>query len=238
MWMKAEGKSSWWGNPISFFMSFNIIKIRRNEQRTFILASFCSFAGLQLNIPQSFKSSSSTMSSLWWALSRSMRLADGCRLWHFMTVSCVEDVEIAVVVTAGFASVVETVVLCVCTGWYFAVVAVVLGRDSVSVSWGISALLSSWVSEYNPVISYCDSCRLNEMIMHEDEWKNDDKVKRKWEKWEIEFSSCDMIHAYRWPFRCPFWISEELGFISLSMLDGGCVVELIVLLKFCTLSDF
>lgn len=37
----------------------------------------------------------------------------------------------------------------------------VLGSDSDSVSCGKSALLSSCVSEYRPVISYCDSCRLD-----------------------------------------------------------------------------
>lgn len=86
-----------------------------------------------------------------------------------MTVSCVVDVEIAVVVTAGFASVVDTVMLCACTDGNLAaavVVAIELGSESVSVSCGISALLSSWASEYKPVISYCDSCRLERWIMH------------------------------------------------------------------------
>lgn len=146
-----------WNEEIFFYVFFS-------RKRTFILASFWSFAGRQLSMPQSFSSSSSTISSAWWALSRSMRLADGWRLWHFMTVSCVLDAVMAVVVTAGFANVVDTVVLCACTGWNLAVdvVAMVLGSDSVSVSCGISALLSSWASEYNPVISYCDSCRLKE----------------------------------------------------------------------------
>lgn len=138
-----------------------------HRQRTFILASFCSLAGRQLKMPHSFESSSSTSSAAaWWALSRSMRLADGCRLWHLITVSCVVDVEIAVVVTAGFASVVDTVVLCACTEWNLAVDVVAIELGSESVSCGISALLSSWASEYKPVISYCDSCRLERWIMY------------------------------------------------------------------------
>lgn len=59
-----------------------------------------------------------------------------------------------VVVTDGLVSVVETVTLCVCTGSKFVVTVIVLGNDSDSVSCGKSALLSSCVSEYNPVISY------------------------------------------------------------------------------------
>lgn len=65
--------------------------------------------------------------------------------------------------TAGFVSVVDTVTLCVKTGSKFVVTVIVLGSESDSVSCGKSPLLSSCVSEYRPVISYCDSCRL---------WKN------------------------------------------------------------------
>lgn len=100
---------------------------------------------------------------MWWVFSRSIRLDDGCRLWHLITVSGATEDVIEVVVTAGLVRVVETVTLCVCTvfGSKFAVTVIVLGNESDSVSCGKSALLSSCVSEYNPVISYWDSCRLN-----------------------------------------------------------------------------
>lgn len=134
---------------------------------TFILANFCIFAGRHDRIPQSSSSSSSTMSSMWWAFSRSIKPEDGWRLWHFITVSGTTDDVMALVVTEGFVSVVETVTLCVCTGSKFVVTVMVLGNDSDSVSCGRSALLSSCVSEYSPVISYCDSCRLSKRNKNE-----------------------------------------------------------------------
>lgn len=76
-----------------------------------------------------------------------------------MTVSGTADDVMEVVVTAGFVSVVDTVTLCVSTGSKFVVTVIVLGSESDS-SCGKSPLLSSCVSEYRPVISYCDSCRL------------------------------------------------------------------------------
>lgn len=135
--------------------------IKRFLIRTLMRASFWIFTGRQDKIPQSLNNSSSTMSSLWWTFSLSIRLAEGCRLWHLITVSGATEDVMEVVVTAGLVRVVETITVCVCTGSKLVVTVIVLGNDSGSVSCGRSALLSSWVSEYNPVISYCDSCRLS-----------------------------------------------------------------------------
>lgn len=79
--------------------------------QTLILASFWTFAGRHDKIPQSVNESSSTMSSLWSDFSRSI-VDDGCRLWHFITVSGATVDVIEVVVTAGLVRVVETVTLC------------------------------------------------------------------------------------------------------------------------------
>lgn len=183
--------------------------------QTFILASFCIFAGRHDRIPQSLRSSSSTSSSFWCVFSRSMRLDDGCRLWHLIiTVSGATDEVIEVVVTAGLVSVVETVTLCVCTGLKLVITVVVLGNDSVSVSWGRSALLSSCVSEYSPVISYCDSCRL-------------ERVKLSSRERYPEHGCCNNTH--RWPFLWLFWESVPLAIPSVSL--DGCTVELIM--RYC-----